>query len=186
MMSVFHCPESLLRFLRCYSSDTSFFSFFPEFFIYLYSYLFADFFTLSFSSFIYFIYFSICSLISVGQKDLVSAGRKVYSTDAIGSPKRSGGQGDILAGCLGVTACWTGKYVKLNPTDPFNIENDGNGILCVGDNAENPFIWGALWASALTKRSSEKAFSVHDRSMSSVDVINCLGKQMKLMEDSKE
>ena len=111
----------------------------------------------------------------IGQKDLVSAGRNVFHVEAKGSPKRSGGQGDILAGCLGVTACWTVKYVKKTPAFASN-----NGV------SENPFIWGALWASALTKRSSEKAFSIHDRSMSSVDVINCLGKEMKSMENCIE
>jgi ATP-dependent NAD(P)H-hydrate dehydratase len=44
-----------------------------------------------------------------GANDTVSSGGDVYVIHEEGSPRRCGGQGDILAGCMGVASYWAWK-----------------------------------------------------------------------------
>jgi Carbohydrate kinase len=48
-----------------------------------------------------------------GANDTVSSGGDVYVIHEEGSPRRCGGQGDILAGCMGVASYWAWK-VNIN------------------------------------------------------------------------
>lgn len=42
-----------------------------------------------------------------GKSDIISSGQDVIEIIARGSPRRCGGQGDILAGCLGAAFYWS-------------------------------------------------------------------------------
>jgi hypothetical protein len=51
----------------------------------------------------------------------------------------------------------------------------------VSENAD-PVLWGALLASVVTKRAAEKAFALKKRSMTTPDVIECLGEAFESVE----
>lgn len=44
-----------------------------------------------------------------GAYDMISCGEDVLILDEVGSPRRCGGQGDVLAGSLGVAMYWAIK-----------------------------------------------------------------------------
>jgi ATP-dependent NAD(P)H-hydrate dehydratase len=44
-----------------------------------------------------------------GENDIITSGSDVYSVKEKGSPRRCGGQGDILSGCLGTSFYWASK-----------------------------------------------------------------------------
>lgn len=49
------------------------------------------------------------TILRKGEFDLVTNGADVFKLLYRGSPRRCGGQGDILAGCLGVAFYWASK-----------------------------------------------------------------------------
>ncbi len=100
------------------------------------------------------------TILCKGSKDVISNGdssNSVYLVDMEGCPKRCGGQGDILAGCLGVASFW-GLRAANKATN-----NIGN--------LQSYQIQACLLSSAVTKLASEKAYSFKKRGMTSPDVI---------------
>ena len=53
------------------------------------------------------------TILRKGEVDLVSSGRDVYALLFEGSPRRCGGQGDILAGITGVNIHWAMQRAHL-------------------------------------------------------------------------
>lgn len=89
-----------------------------------------------------------CTVMKKGKVDLISNGEQVVGLAAFGSPRRCGGQGDVLAGTCGVFLGWT--------------------------KGENP-VEAAFGASLLTRKASALAFATHGRSMTTPDLIHNLG-----------
>lgn len=70
------------------------------------------------------------------------------------SPRRCGGQGDLLAGCLSTFLCW------------FRHQNNQES---------NSYLLSCVAACLLMKESSKSAYSSHRRSMISEDILNEIG-----------
>jgi ATP-dependent NAD(P)H-hydrate dehydratase len=84
------------------------------------------------------------------ERDVVSNGTLTLICEEVGGRKRSGGQGDVLAGCI-VTACaWSKSSVETLP-------------------------YACAAACAVVKRASRKAFNKELRAMTAPDVIDQLG-----------
>lgn len=93
-----------------------------------------------------------CVVFSKGETDLIASKGVVLEVDQEGSPRRCGGQGDILTGCIATFLAWGLK----KDLDPYvNACNAG---------------------SVLVRHASKLAFEVHGRSMLASDVIHFLPK----------
>ena len=115
------------------------------------------------------------TIIRKGEHDIISNGKDAFIIEEQGSPRRCGGQGDILAGNLGVAISWA---YKQSSTMPSNEEIN----LCLNVNSDNiydysgePHIWTSILALAVTKKASNLAFLKFKRSMTSPDVLQHLG-----------
>lgn len=89
-----------------------------------------------------------------GQEDSILGinGRDEIICDVQGSPRRCGGQGDVLSGIAGIFAAWA-SFTK----DPVMLEN------------------AAVAASGLTRQCSRLAFNKYKRSMVAGNLIEFLG-----------
>ncbi|XP_071847249.1 ATP-dependent (S)-NAD(P)H-hydrate dehydratase-like [Apostichopus japonicus] len=95
-----------------------------------------------------------------GMDDIISDGRNVIVCASKGSPRRCGGQGDILSGTMGVFNFWAHQASsQANQTNDYILSSFG------------PPSCAAYAACLLTKRSSHLAFAEHKRSMSTTDVL---------------
>lgn len=84
--------------------------------------------------------------------DVISDGKIAIGSGGFGSPRRCGGQGDVLAGSCGVFIGWA-----ASSSDEFSIPA------------------AAFGASLLTRRASGMAFEIHERSMVTPDMIQSIG-----------
>lgn len=98
------------------------------------------------------------TILRKGKSDYISDGKEVRSVSIYGSPRRCGGQGDILSGSVAVFVAWArGKaYSHVNPT-----------------------MWGCIAGSALMRKAASVAFQVKKRSTLTTDIIECLGTSME-------
>lgn len=60
------------------------------------------------------------TILKKGETDIVTNGGNVFKLGIRGSPRRCGGQGDILAGCLGVSFFWANKVRNVNECHSYN------------------------------------------------------------------
>ena len=127
-----------------------------------------------------------------GRTDLISCGRVCLEVVEEGSPRRVGGQGDVLAGILGVMMRWLHRPGRASAAAAASARDDGGdggtGCVCLPlpvdlyDTVEQAqSMWAAAGAALLTRRSSRLAFSSHARSMSSVEVLACVGHAWEAM-----
>ena len=121
------------------------------------------------------------TLLVKGAEDLVADGVAdekdgwiVYQVEENGSMRRSGGQGDILAGSLGTAFHWA-----LNYPCEYDVGEGG------GEVGYRPGVNAAFLASIVTKRASEAAFEEHKRSMTTPDVLQMIGKAMRSIEEEE-
>jgi len=89
-----------------------------------------------------------------GQTDWICDGQTLVASEEEGSPRRCGGQGDILAGAAAVFFTWAHKY------------SQDKGALSLP-----PGIIAGYGASLITRNASKKAFGKHLRGMTTPDVI---------------
>ncbi|KAL0587115.1 hypothetical protein ABG067_003173 [Albugo candida] len=92
--------------------------------------------------------------------DSISDGVTNLVIEEHSSPRRCGGQGDIMSGCIATFAAWAK-----------NVESDG-----VMQGSPNPYLLAAYAGSLLTRMSSFQAYQASGRSMLATDVIECIGK----------
>jgi ATP-dependent NAD(P)H-hydrate dehydratase len=105
------------------------------------------------------------TVLQKGELDLVADGLHAAVAGAKGSPRRCGGQGDVLAGSSGLFLHWAfGRASRLNRDER-----------CQDAPASNPAILAALGASALTRTAGRLAFAKHKRAMTTPDLIHELG-----------
>jgi len=103
-----------------------------------------------------------------GRDDLVSdGGDVVLRVQAPGSPRRCGGQGDVLAGALTVAAYWA----QNNKAD-----EEQEGL--------SPSMWACVLASLVTKRSAELAFEDKKRSTTTPDILEKVGRSFEEISPS--
>ena len=100
-----------------------------------------------------------------------------------GGLKRSGGQGDVLAGCLGTFSAWSDIAAAAGVNDAqqqsaLSVEKETLRCfdLCIG-------AWAAC---SLTRNSSLMAYRKHKRSMTAPDVIAELGDTMERFSPAPE
>lgn len=106
-----------------------------------------------------------------GAHDLVCQdGHTVYELEEQGSLRRCGGQGDVLAGCLGTTVHWALNY-------PCTQE--------IGEGAHGPGLNAAFLASVVTKMAAEAAFEGSGRSMTTPDILPKIGVALGSIEGSR-
>ena len=93
-----------------------------------------------------------CTIVLKGAHDIISDGITTAVCRARGGNRRSGGQGDILAGCISVAVIWATRF---------------------GEGASN--IEAARAACHVVKLAQCMAFNEKRRSMTAPDVIECIG-----------
>ena len=93
-----------------------------------------------------------------GPTDLVCDGSSVLANCEAGSLKRSGGQGDVLAGTIATLLGWARTAAPRLPLD-----------------APSAPVLAAYTGCVLTRRFSAAAFARHRRSMTAPDMIDTIG-----------
>lgn len=91
-----------------------------------------------------------------GRDDLISNGADVWRVVELGSPRRCGGQGDLLAGSLGVAAFWAASM----PADPSPAED-----------VIPPNVLACVLASIVVKRAARLAFQKKLRGTTTPDIL---------------
>ncbi|KAJ3055503.1 hypothetical protein HK097_010278 [Rhizophlyctis rosea] len=108
------------------------------------------------------------TIVSKGAQDIISNGKDVVVCDNPGSPRRCGGQGDLLSGSIATFLGWGKNYEK-------NVwEHSKDSDLDRNFATQLPLT--AAWAACrLVRDCSRRAFSKHGRSMTTTDMIAELG-----------
>jgi ATP-dependent NAD(P)H-hydrate dehydratase len=102
------------------------------------------------------------TLVRKGPTDLISDGVCTLECSETGSLKRSGGQGDVLAGLIATMLSWS----KMAAT---------SGRLAAQDDAPAAAPLAAYAACTLTRRCSKLAFARQRRAMTAPDLIEAIG-----------
>lgn len=112
------------------------------------------------------------TVLEKGPVDCITNGKEVLYVDLQGGLKRCGGQGDVLAGCLGTLAGWAKIYQDENPTLPArSTTTDGDLI------AEDRLLLLAGYAASVTARTcSRLAFAKSKRAMLADDLLPEVGR----------
>ncbi|MED6143872.1 hypothetical protein PIB30_009947 [Stylosanthes scabra] len=106
------------------------------------------------------------TILKKGKSDLISDGDTVKSVSIYGSPRRCGGQGDILSGSVAVFLSWARQHIKA--ADP------NSNLSC-----KNPAVLGCIAGSAMMRKAASVAFSHKKRSTITGDIIEFLGKSLE-------
>ncbi|WOG83327.1 hypothetical protein DCAR_0102502 [Daucus carota subsp. sativus] len=101
------------------------------------------------------------TILRKGKSDLISDGETVRSVSIYGSPRRCGGQGDILSGSVALFLSWA-------------RQQDGESKLNM-----NPTMLGCIAGSILMRKAASFAFEHKKRSTLTSDIIECLGRSME-------
>lgn len=101
------------------------------------------------------------TILRKGQSDYISDGKEVKSVSIYGSPRRCGGQGDILSGSVAVFLSWARQFVSK------------------GEPNINPAMLGCIAGSALMRKAALVAFKDKKRSTLTTDIIECLGRSLE-------
>jgi ATP-dependent NAD(P)H-hydrate dehydratase len=95
-----------------------------------------------------------------GAVDVVTDGESVLCVAEEGSPKRSGGQGDVLAGCLATLLSWA---------------QDGGAERLPAGEGSSPAVLATYAACYFNRKASAEAFRRHRRAMTAPDVVDAIG-----------
>ncbi|XP_007034639.2 PREDICTED: ATP-dependent (S)-NAD(P)H-hydrate dehydratase isoform X1 [Theobroma cacao] len=106
------------------------------------------------------------TILRKGKCDLISDGEIVQSVGIYGSPRRCGGQGDILSGSVAVFLSWARQHM---------LATEGKPII----SPKNPTVLGCIAASALLRKAASLAFEHQKRSTLTTDIIECLGQSLE-------
>ncbi|KAG8090873.1 hypothetical protein GUJ93_ZPchr0011g28506 [Zizania palustris] len=100
-----------------------------------------------------------------GKADLISDGKTITQVSTFGSPRRCGGQGDILSGSVAVFSSWAQHFLLSNehPTEK----------------SANPMMLGCIAGSLLLRKAASLAFEKNKRSTVTTDIIGFLGKSLE-------
>lgn len=103
------------------------------------------------------------TILRKGKSDLISDGEIVRSVNIYGSPRRCGGQGDILSGSVALFLSWA-------------RQQDAESKLSM-----NPTMLGCIAGSILMRKAASYAFENKKRSTLTSDIIECLGRSMEAL-----
>ncbi|XP_059162942.1 ATP-dependent (S)-NAD(P)H-hydrate dehydratase-like [Physella acuta] len=101
------------------------------------------------------------TIIHKGHEDIITNGEHVIACSETGSPRRCGGQGDLLSGSLGIFLCWARQSCDII---------NKSGVMksdCYG-------MCAAYAACVLTRECNRRAFMEHGRSMTTSDMISVI------------
>ncbi len=104
--------------------------------------------------------------IAKGREDYISVGNIRTSVANYGSPKRAGGQGDILAGITALFASW------VHNSPHFRSREERTAAAAVA-------------ASIVTRRAASLAFDKHGRSLVASDILNWIGTAVSELEHGR-
>ncbi|KAL6185836.1 hypothetical protein ACLB2K_041959 [Fragaria x ananassa] len=104
------------------------------------------------------------TILRKGKVDLISDGETVESVSIYGSPRRCGGQGDILSGSIAVFLSWARQTIR-----------DEN----LSISSRNPTMLGCIAGSTLMRKAASLAFETKKRSTLTTDIIECLGRSLQ-------
>lgn len=107
------------------------------------------------------------TILRKGKTDLISDGLTVNEVSIFGSPRRCGGQGDILSGSVAVFSAWA----RLHPST-YKHESGAQSSL-------NPMVLGSVSGSALLRKAASLAFQKKKRATLTGDIIECLGESLE-------
>ncbi|KHN03056.1 ATP-dependent (S)-NAD(P)H-hydrate dehydratase [Glycine soja] len=124
------------------------------------------------------------TILRKGNSDLISDGdtgrsftNLIKSVSVYGSPRRCGGQGDILSGrqvfFFFLSVC--GVAVFLSWARQHILAADSNSNI----RFKNPTVLGCIAGSAILRKAASLAFSNKKRSTVTGDIIECLGKSLE-------
>lgn len=112
----------------------------------------------------------------------------IYTVQAEGSPRRCGGQGDILSGITSVTTYWASlcnemfHNIGLPEAKCFSVDGKDNSI--ISEEIIIPNLASALiLSSSVTRTASNLAFREKGRSMTSPDVMKKIGQALIQFQD---
>ncbi|KAL4230033.1 hypothetical protein ACF0H5_010420 [Mactra antiquata] len=102
------------------------------------------------------------TIVQKGVNDIITDGNRVLVCCNEGSPRRCGGQGDLLSGSVGTFLHWANKMFE-------NTDICNNSMLSYG-----PTISAAYAGCLLTRECNRRAFSKYQRSMTTSDMISSI------------
>lgn len=105
------------------------------------------------------------TILRKGPEDIISNGEYTYVSNEPGSPRRCGGQGDLLAGAIATFSYWSHKAFKSN-----ELVKSNSNCLKISQNY-TPTILACLAASMLTRRCARFAFKKYSRSTTTSNII---------------
>jgi len=103
-----------------------------------------------------------------GDPDTICSGSDVELVGWGGCPRRCGGQGDVLAGSLATFLHWAVSAGK---------EDDRS--------ASSASVVAAWGASRLVRACAQQAFRTHGRSVTTTDIISCLGQEFSRLYETE-
>ncbi|XP_071949730.1 ATP-dependent (S)-NAD(P)H-hydrate dehydratase-like [Antedon mediterranea] len=103
------------------------------------------------------------TIVNKGASDIITDGKTVLMNSSEGSPRRCGGQGDLLSGSMGTMTFWAHRY--------YSSTDVGDDIHQLG----RPTMIAAYGASLLTRKCANLAFAKNQRSMTTTDMIGEIG-----------
>ncbi|URE09391.1 hypothetical protein MUK42_24275 [Musa troglodytarum] len=106
------------------------------------------------------------TILRKGKSDFISDGETVKSVSTFGSPRRCGGQGDILSGSVAVFISWARPHLLSTKE-------------ATGKSLSNPMVLGCIAGSALLRRAAALAFQNKKRATLTTDIIEYLGKSLE-------
>ncbi|KAK1266261.1 ATP-dependent (S)-NAD(P)H-hydrate dehydratase [Acorus gramineus] len=104
------------------------------------------------------------TILRKGKCDLISDGETVEMVSNFGSPRRCGGQGDILSGSVAVFSSWARQQRSITTKHS-------------NDSPQNPMILGCIAGSTLLRKAASLAFKDKKRATLTTDIIECLGRR---------
>ncbi|XP_020584635.1 ATP-dependent (S)-NAD(P)H-hydrate dehydratase [Phalaenopsis equestris] len=107
------------------------------------------------------------TILRKGKADLISDGVTVNQVSIFGSPRRCGGQGDILSGSVAVFSSWARHHLSTQKNES-SLQS-----------SLNPMVLGSISGSALLRKAASLAFENKKRSTLTTDIIECLGKSLE-------
>lgn len=111
------------------------------------------------------------TILCKGKTDLISDGETVNKLSIFGSPRRCGGQGDILSGSVAVFSSWAHCQI------PYMKAETGNSF----SSSRNPMVLGCIAGSVLVRKAASLAFRDKKRATLTTDIIEWLGRSLEEM-----
>ncbi|RWR96834.1 hypothetical protein CKAN_02623700 [Cinnamomum micranthum f. kanehirae] len=102
------------------------------------------------------------TILRKGKGDLISDGDTFVLVNNDGSPRRCGGQGDILSGSVAVFSAWARQQASALNEDPSN-------------SVQSPMVLGCMAGAVLLRKAAALAFANKKRATLTTDIIECLG-----------